>query len=181
MSREVATKLVDFVLNTSYEDIPSDVAAMTKALTLKTVAGMIAGSATPSGQKMAKLIRAHQSAPDAGVVGSGFKTSLWESVFLNSFFSHAHELEDLRFIEGPSWDITVVPLLLSLAETKGLSGKTLTEALVVGLEAHARTCMFSAHHLGSGSWSRRKANGFSGRTRFVVVTTIVRKLRYRWT
>ena len=148
MSREVATKLVDFVLNTSYEDIPSDVATFTKALTLKTVAGMIAGSATPPGQKMAKLIQAHQSAPDVGVVGSGFKTSLWESVFLNSFFSHAHELEDLRFIEGPSWDITVVPLLLSLAETKGLSGRTLTEALVVGLEAHARTCMFSPHHLG---------------------------------
>ncbi len=151
---EIITELVEFAAETKYLDIPKEVLDFTKVLTLKTVAGMVVGSTKPSGRKMARFIRDRKLPEDVGVIGCGFKTSLWEATFLHAFFAHAAELEDNRITawgavsDGSSWDITVIPVLFSLGEKLRLSGKTLMETLAVGLEVHARTCLFSAEHLG---------------------------------
>jgi len=150
MEKDIGTQLAEFAVVTKYEDIPKETLEFTKCLTLKTVAGMLAGSTKPSARKMAGLIRDKKLPEEVGVMGCGFKTSLWEAILLNAYFAHASELEDDRIDDNGavSWDITVIPLLLSLAEKLGLSGKALMEALVVGLEVHTRTCLFSAIHLG---------------------------------
>lgn len=150
MPQDIATKLIEFALKTKYEDIPEEVIAFSKHLTLKTVSGMLAGSAKPSGRKMAKIIRDRKLPEEVGVMGSGFKTSLWESIFLDTYFAHASELEDDRFNGGISWDITVIGLLFPLAEKLCLSGKAFLESLILGLEVHCRTCLFSPKHLGLG-------------------------------
>jgi 2-methylcitrate dehydratase PrpD len=148
MCPQIATELAKFVVETRYSDIPQDVVDFTKGLMLKTVAGTLAGSATPSGRKISHIIKSRNLGKDAGVIGCGFKTSLWESILLNAFLAHASELEDDSFVGGVSWDITVIPLLLPLAEHLRISGKNLIEALVIGLEVHTRTCSFPTNHLG---------------------------------
>ncbi|HUV59682.1 MAG TPA: MmgE/PrpD family protein [Desulfatiglandales bacterium] len=148
MERDVATQLIEFAVEAKYEDIPEETIEFTKCLTLKTVAGMLAGSTTASAQKMAGIIRDQKLPEECEIIGSDFKTSLWEAAFLNGYFAHASELEDDRYVHGVSWDITVIPLLFPLAEKLGISGKALLEALVVGLEVHTRTCLFSTQHLG---------------------------------
>jgi 2-methylcitrate dehydratase PrpD len=145
---EVTTRLSDFAADFKYADIPEDILQFTKCLTLKTVAGMIAGSSKNSAHKMAKIIKSRNLPEDVGIIGGGFKTSLWEAVFLNAFFAHASELEDDKIGGGLAWDITVIPLLLPLAEKLKLSGKTLVEALVIGLEVHTRSCLPYTEHLG---------------------------------
>ena len=150
MENDVAKKLIDFVQFTPYEKIPEEIVRYCKILTLKTVSGMLAGSAKPSGRKLAKIIKDQEHPPEVGVIGSGFKTTLWESVFLHAFYAHASELEDDRFNGGISWDITVIPLIFPLAEKLNLPGKSLLECLILGLEATVRTCLFSAKHLGLG-------------------------------
>ena len=152
--KEIVSELIEFAVNTKVLDIPNDVLEFTKGLVLKTVAGMVVGSTKPSGRKMVRMIKERRLTEDVGVMGCGFKTALWESVFLHAFFAHASELEDNRITAwgdsagGSSWDITVIPLLFPLAEKMRLSGKSLLEALAVGLEVHARTTLFSAEHLG---------------------------------
>jgi 2-methylcitrate dehydratase PrpD len=148
MNGEISVQLAKFVVETKYPEIPEEAVGYAKELTLKTMAAVLAGSSHPSVRKLTKLIRGRRLPEDVGVTGCGFKTSLWEAIFLNSFSAHARELEDNLFDQGVSWDITVVPLLLSLAEDLRLSGKALTEALVIGLEVHVRTCLFPADHLG---------------------------------
>jgi 2-methylcitrate dehydratase PrpD len=151
---EIIQELIEFATNTRYLDIPEEVVKFTKGLTLKTVAGMVVGSTKPAGRKMARMIKDRRLPADIGVIGCGFKTALWESIFLHAFFAHASELEDNRITAwgdpagGSSWDITVIPLLFSLAEKLRLSGKSLIEAMAIGLEVHARTSLFSAEHLG---------------------------------
>jgi len=146
---EVTTRLSEFAAETKYSEIPEDILQFTKCLTLKTVAGMIAGSSKSSGKKLAQLIRRRNLPEEVGIIGSGFKTPLWEAVFLNAFFAHASELEDDKIGGGGvSWDITVIPLLLPLAEKLKLSGKALLEALVIGLEVHTRTCIFYNENIG---------------------------------
>jgi 2-methylcitrate dehydratase PrpD len=150
MEKDVSKSLIEFVLLTQYENIPKEIISYCKLLTLKTISGMLAGSAKPSGRKLAKIIKGQKHPEEVGVMGSGFKTTLWESVFLHAFYAHASELEDDRFNGGISWDITVIPLIFPLAEKLNLSGKSLLECLVLGLEATVRTCLFSAKHLGLG-------------------------------
>ncbi len=151
MEKDFGMRLAQFAVETKYNDIPKDVLEFAKSLTLKTAVGMVAGSAKPSGRKIAGLIKEQKHAEEVRVMGSGFKTSLWEAVFLQAYFAHASELEDDRFNGGISWDITVIPVLFPLAEKLNLSGKALLEALVLGLEVHARTCLFGPEHLGLGN------------------------------
>jgi 2-methylcitrate dehydratase PrpD len=122
---------------------------------LKITAGVLVGAAKPSGRKMARMIKEQRLPEDVGVIGCGFKTSLWQATFTHSFFAHASELEDNRIVAwgkqdggGASWDVTVVPLILSMMERYNLSGKSLLEALAIGLEVHARTCLSSAEERG---------------------------------
>ena len=148
MEPSIASQLAKFVVQTRYPEIPKEVVNFTKGLVLKTVAGTLAGSATPSGRKMSSILRSRKVKEDAGVMGCGFKTSFWDAVFLNAYLAHASELEDDSFVGGVSWDITVIPLLLPLAEHLRMSGKNLIEALAVGLETHTRTCSFPTERFG---------------------------------
>src|SRR4030042_2850157 len=147
-------ELAEFVLNTKYAKIPEDVVELTKVLVLKNIANMAAGARMPHSQKLVSLVRGRGLPGEVGVLTHGFQTSLWEGVFLNAFFAHAAELEDDAFFDadnnicGPSWTITVIPLLLPLAQRQRLSGKRLIESVGVCLEIHRRSCLSTVLHRG---------------------------------
>lgn len=143
MSIEIAKQLAEFTTKTRFEDIPRATLDFTKGLCLKTVAGMVHGASMPAGVRMAKSTRARGHAPEVGVIGWGFKTSMWNAVLDHAFFAHAAELEDDRFGGvGTCWDITVLPITFSFAAKSRLSGKELLELSTIGMEVHARTCLF---------------------------------------
>ncbi|RDE08706.1 MmgE/PrpD family protein [Pelagibacterium lacus] len=143
-------ELARFAAGTRFIDIPDDVLEFAKSLLLKTLAGMLVGSDHEASRKFAAIVRNRKLPTDATVLGANFKTSLWEAVLLNAFSAHASELEDDKFDRnggGVSWDITVIPALVSLAEVHRVSGRQLLESIAVGLEVHARTNIYSAQHL----------------------------------
>lgn len=148
MSTEIANQLAKFAVEMKYGEIPAEVLEFTKGLTLKTTAGMVVGAAMPSSRKITRMIRNRRMPAEVNVIGAGLQTSLWEAIFLDAFFAHGSELEDDSFNGGVCWDITVIPLLFPLAQHLRLSGKELLEALAIGLEVHARTCMFPTESLG---------------------------------
>jgi 2-methylcitrate dehydratase PrpD len=148
MKTEIADQLAKFAVETKYREIPPEVLEFTKGLALKTTAGMVVGAAMPSSKKIIRIIRNRRQPAEVNVIGAGLQTSLWEAIFLDAFFAHASELEDDSFNGGVCWDITVIPLLFPLAQHLRLSGKELLEALAIGLEVHARTCMFPTESLG---------------------------------
>ena len=138
----ITGELGHFVAGVNYADLPDESIYFAKALILKTVAGTVAGANCPNAQKVADLVRKRNLPEEVGVIGCGFKTSAWEGVLLNAFCGHASELEDVGHSPGGiSWDITVIPLMLTLADKLKLSGKALIEAVAAGLEAHYRTCL----------------------------------------
>ncbi|WP_347309978.1 MmgE/PrpD family protein [Defluviimonas sp. SAOS-178_SWC] len=146
----MAQELGEFVARVSYDQLPSEVVEFAKALILKTVAGTLAGSACPNAAKLIDMIRARALPGEVAVIGTDLRTSIWEGVLLNAFSAHASELEDVAIPEGGcSWDVTIIPLLLTLADKLHLSGKALIEAAVAGLEAHYRTSLpFDTMRLG---------------------------------
>ncbi len=142
MSQEAANRLAEFTVDTRISDLAPGTINFAKQLALKTVAGMLAGSAMPAGKKIASFVQSDPDGAQAGVIGCNFKASLWKAVFANAFFAHQSELEDDRLNTGTCWDITTFPILFPLAEKLELSGAEMLEASVVGLEVMARTCQF---------------------------------------
>lgn len=148
MSTEVSGPLVEFITKTELEDIPKKTLEFVKGLALKTAAGILAGSAMPTGKKMAEYVKERNQNREVGIMGYGFKSSLWDAVLTHTMFAHHSELEDDRFGGGASWDITVLPITFALAEKEALSGRAFLEASAVGLEVHCRTCLFPTEHVG---------------------------------
>jgi 2-methylcitrate dehydratase PrpD len=142
MGTDIAKRLAEFTVKTRFSDIPPETIAFTKGLALKTVAGMLVGSAMPVGKKVIQSTAGRGHVSEVGVIGSGLKTSLWNAVLNNGIFAHAAELEDDSFLRGTAWDITSFPIYFPLSEKLELSGEALMEICVVGLEVHSRTTLF---------------------------------------
>lgn len=139
---KMAEELGRFASSLTFDQIPPDVVEFAKSLVLKTIAGMLAGAKCPNSSKMIDLVRARSLPGEVGVIGTDLRTSIWEGALLNAFSAHASELEDVAIPDGGcSWDVTVIPLLLTLADRLNLSGKALIEATVAGLEVHYRTSL----------------------------------------
>jgi 2-methylcitrate dehydratase PrpD len=142
MGIEIAKQLAEFSVKTKLADIPLKTMEFIKGLALKTVAGMLVGSTMPVGKRVNKAAKERGHLPEVGVMGSGYKTSLWNAVLNNGLFAHGAELEDDSFLRGTAWDITTFPIYFPLSEKLGLSGQELAEVCAVGLEVHSRTTLF---------------------------------------
>lgn len=138
----IAEELAAFAVDLEFEQIPVSAVEFAKALVLKTFAATLGGSRSPSAARLAELVRGRNLPEQAGAIGFDFRTSTWDAVLVNIFTGHNSELEDVAHSPGGvSWDITVIPLALTLAERMRLSGRELIEAVVAGLEVHYRTCL----------------------------------------
>jgi len=109
-------RLADFTVNTRISDLSPGAINFAKQLALKTVAGMLAGSAMPAGKKIAAFVKASPDGNEIGVIGHDIRASLWKAVFANALFAHQSELEDDRLNTGTCWDITTFPILFPLSD-----------------------------------------------------------------
>lgn len=139
----IEKQLVDFAVQTRLEDIPDRTIAFSKYLLAKITASMVKGSGTESGKKVLKYL-AEEGGPDrsATLIGTDLRSSVEEASFVNGYFAHAAELEDDQFPSGTS-DITVVPVIFSMIEKYGLSGRNVLEATTVAMEVMNRVGTYS--------------------------------------
>lgn len=129
--------LAEYIVSTDLKDFPAETVEYAKNLILHSICGMLAGSVEPTGKKITRYVSELGGTPEAGVIGSGFRTSVENAVLADGTFAHAAELED-DFFPGASSLITVFPVLLPLADKLKLSGKDVIEAFVVGTEILGR-------------------------------------------
>jgi 2-methylcitrate dehydratase PrpD len=140
----IADQFARFIVGTEYTDIPDKTVDFIKQLTLKCVAGTLAGSTVVSSKKIIKYIKERRELPEAGVIGCGFQTSVEGATLANGYFAHASELEDDQFPGGGVSDITVWPTLYAPTEKLKLSGKEFIEAAFVGTEVQNRIAYFAS-------------------------------------
>jgi 2-methylcitrate dehydratase PrpD len=75
--------------------------------------------------------------PDAGVVGSGYRTSVENAAYANATFAHGSELEDneMPSITSAYW---MFPALFPVAQKQTSSGKDLITAAIIAWEVSSR-------------------------------------------
>jgi 2-methylcitrate dehydratase PrpD len=142
------TKYVaDYIINTKYEDIPTDVLALGRKSILDGFGLALAGSVSEMGPFVRRYISSFSSsASKSSVIGSGVKAPARFAALANGIFIHADDYDDTQLSIAPDRvygllthpTVTTLPPALALAEMNGVSGRELMVAYQIGIEVECK-------------------------------------------
>lgn len=129
-------KLADFVINTKYEDIPTNVITRAKELMLDTVGVAIAGSTNDAILKSIKAFKDENA--NVSIWGSDFKATPINAAMLNAMSSHVLDFDDTLTKAILHASAILTPLCLSYGFSKTNDGKKILKAFIMGWEVAGR-------------------------------------------
>lgn len=130
-------KVIDFIVDTKYEDIPAEAIENAKGRILDCIGVAYSGGVESCGKVIKDFIREYGTGkPQAAVVGANMRTDVMNASFANGILMDAIDYNDHFLLSHPS--VGVVPALLPMAELVGASGKEILTAFVVGIEVYTK-------------------------------------------
>lgn len=130
---KLSEKLADFIVGTSYEDLPDPVVEFTKLCILDWLGSAIAGAGKQPIRMIDRLVREQGGSEQASLVTGG-KTSMLNAALVNGAASHVVELDDIHKSSIIHAATVVVPAALAVAERLNKSGKELITAVAIGYD-----------------------------------------------
>ena len=127
-----------FVARFDGDAIPSEAIALARTAFVDVTATTLAGAAEPVGRIVTGWVRDGGGAPQASVVGGGFRTSPAQAAFANGTMAHALLYEDTTFVSMAHSSVVLAPAILALAEPAAVSGRRALEAYVIGYDVLTR-------------------------------------------
>jgi 2-methylcitrate dehydratase PrpD len=148
---EYTRKLAEFCAGISSERLPAEVTDKAKLCILDFFANVYGSLELEAVSRVVSYIRSLGGPEIATALGCGFKTGIHNAAFLNGTTAEAIEAQDgLRF-GGNHPGTAVIPAALAMAESLGLGGKEVIEAVVAGYEAAGRpAAAMHPHHTLAG-------------------------------
>jgi 2-methylcitrate dehydratase PrpD len=127
--------LAAFVAKTRYEDLPPSLVESFKITVLDTIGAGFVGSVQPWARRIVAVIQALGGAPEASVIGQGWRTDVARAALANGVLIGSFECEPLT---GSHASGTVLPAALAVCQRERLDGAAFLTALAVGFEVSAR-------------------------------------------
>jgi 2-methylcitrate dehydratase PrpD len=125
-------KISRFIVDSGYENIPTDAVKMAKRTALDCVGAALAGVTEPVSQTITGYVTRLGGPPQASMFGAGVKVSVADSALANGCIAHALDYDDCGVKIGhPS--VLVLPAVLSLGEHLGASGKEMLTSFILGM------------------------------------------------
>lgn len=145
-------QLVEHVRALTYENLPEAARETARHVFLDGVGVTLAGATEPLG--LGRLVTSYArdlaGAPQASVIGGGFRTSMTDAAFANGTMAHALDFDNTWYPMNHPTSPTL-PAILAAAEHFGISGRDCLTALVAAFEVQARLRMASTGlHTGRG-------------------------------
>lgn len=130
----------DTVVTLKYEDIPSEVAEVTKIDILDTLGVAIAASTTtPACREMAELVKEMGGKEESTIIAYGGKVPCYMAAFVNAALVHSLNYNDLYDAYDVHPGSALLPSALAVAERVGkVSGKEFITAFTLGLDVMGR-------------------------------------------
>jgi 2-methylcitrate dehydratase PrpD len=135
--------LADWASALTFADLPDEVAARVKLLTLDTIGAMLAAAQPKytAGWLITEHVRDLGGRPESTVIGRDFKSSCVNAALAGGTLGYycdieAHHVEAI--LHGPA---AVVPAAIAVGERVGASGADLLAAIALGLDVGARTSL----------------------------------------
>src|ERR1700722_17442378 len=135
-----------FVLQTKYENIPTEVIELGKKSILDGFGLALAGSRAESGPISRKYIEQWGANPKAAVIGTSMKTSPRFAALLNGISIHADDFDDTQLAAAKDRvygllmhpTVPVLPAIFALAEQRPVTGKEWLLAYQIGAEVECK-------------------------------------------
>ena len=164
------TKYVcEFILNTTYEEIPDEVVALGKKSMLDGFGLALAGSASSFAPLVRKYVQSVGCEGKASLIGTDMKSSPRFAAFANGVSIHADDFDDTQLsassdrvyglLTHPT--VSVLPPAFALGELGRRSGKDLMVAYHVGVEVECKIAeAISPRHYNDGFHSTGTCGSF---------------------
>jgi 2-methylcitrate dehydratase PrpD len=130
----ITERVANFIYEISPDKIPAESFGLARSAILDFVGVALAGSKQKTGEIISEYVRQIQGAASAGVIGAGFKAPPQLAALANGTMGHALDYDDLSFVYNAHPSVTLVPVVLALGESLGLTGKEVLMAYIVGFE-----------------------------------------------
>jgi 2-methylcitrate dehydratase PrpD len=134
----LTSRICQFVVNTEYEDIPSEVIGIAKRCILDCFGVMIRGSVEKPSKILVDYSRSIGGNPESTVVGCGLKTSCLNTALVNGTMAHILDYDDVNLSMLGHPTAPVLPAALSIGERNRIHGKDLLTAFVLGFEVECK-------------------------------------------
>jgi 2-methylcitrate dehydratase PrpD len=141
----LAEQLAGFAIG--QREFPDIAVREAKRIVLDQLACQVMFAVSPWSIAYLDAIRSLGTGRGATVVYHGTQLSIDQAAFINSAFGHGGEFDDTQLGSNTHSGATVVPTVLALAESHGLSGRQALEAVIVGVEVMVRIGAGAAPHL----------------------------------
>jgi 2-methylcitrate dehydratase PrpD len=135
--KAVVAALAENVLKTRFEDIDTASVENTKKRILDVIGCAIGGAAAPGNAAMIDLVRDWGGKKEATILAFGVKAPAQDAAWANAILCRSFDWEPLlTIIDGKRYpghvSGTTVATAITMAESRGTSGKELITALVAG-------------------------------------------------
>lgn len=161
--------LVQNVIDTNYNALPTDVVEATKKQILDTLGTTVAGSTSPKIKELVGLVKDWGGKEESTVVAYGGKVPCPNAALLNAMFSMRRDYDDTHIADRIHPSRTIVPPAFAIAEYKGaVGGKDFIAAAALGLDLECR--LVRAGRLGFYD------HGFGHATSIFGATTVASKI-----
>ena len=129
--------LANYVADSKYEDLPSDVVAHAKRCIMDTVSCGLGGRKTRDADILIKTMKEIGGLPEATVFWERSKLSFIHAAQVNRFLANILDYDD-AYMKVGHMTIVLVPVALALGERLQSTGKEIINAVVHGYEAIIR-------------------------------------------
>lgn len=132
-------KLVDFVTDTKFKDIPEEAIERSKLMILDNLGMQLAASTFPLGKIIKDYLKDQGGEKQSTVVGLNTETSCTNAAWANGCLAHGHDMDDgdLKWVHTHPTSKTL-PSVLSVGELIKANGRQVLTAFVLGTETQIR-------------------------------------------
>ncbi len=127
-----------FVRRLELRDVPESVLRTARAGVLDALACAVAGREERVSRAVREWVWDEGSAGSAGVWGSGVRSSAARAALANGTAGHALDFDDVNWSMNGHPTVPLLPAVLAVAESRGLSGAEALAAYVAGFEVQGR-------------------------------------------
>jgi len=160
--KDLAYDLAGNAAKVKYDDLPKDVAEITKKFILDTLATTIAGSSAPGCKSVVDLVKDWGGKEESTILIYGGKVISGNAALANSMMAHARDFDDTHDVAVLHANASVLPATLAMAERKGgITGRDLITAVATGVDL---MCRLGLGVIGQLSWHFSSTIGYFAAT-----------------
>lgn len=151
----------DFILDSSYADLPHQAVHGAKRALVDCIGVMLAGSREDLVDIACSIFSSFESPNGAPVFGRGFKTEPSAAAMINGISAHALDYDDSSETMYGHPSASVLPACLAITATRSISGREFLLAYSVGIEVGSKLMLSFTNHYDWG-WHSSSTLGSLG-------------------